>query len=74
MQAEAQEAELQSLYRQLADHKQAMKQHPWAGTAKGTARLPLPINGMLTYDTRLYDRMLCNGIPDSELMQVDSKQ
>lgn len=46
-QAEAQGAELQSLYRQLADHKQAVRQHPWAGTAKGIARLPLPISGML---------------------------
>lgn len=71
-QAEALSAELQSLYRQLADHKQATKQHPWAGTTtKGTARLHLPPNGTLNYTRKLHDERNYDGTPGSELMQVD---
>ena len=46
-QAEAQEAQLHSLRAQLAEHKQAVKQHPWASTGNGTGRLHLSLPGML---------------------------
>lgn len=53
--AETQEAQLHSLRMQLTEHKQAVKQQPWTGTATATGRLHPFLPGTLTHA-----RMCCD--------------